>query len=313
MSGKHNWYDRVNDTYAQGIANLYMQEVPLDVFNIFPEVSSAKLTGKIAKYDKEDWFYIGTISDYIRKGAVESAGDDYETSPQDYTIKPKSFHKDITKEEAAEYDNPFDPISDATKFVLNRLRRVIMQQFVNTYITTSVWSDDLVGGTSDFVKWNAGSTAIPIDNVITWQQTVQKTTGFKPNRLCVSADVHAALKTCPQITDAMKTTSDKIVTTDLLARLFEVDSYVVMDTVNSGATDFMTSGKILLCYTPNAPSKMAPSAGYTLTYRGQGIQANSTRQIPMPLKNDAFRIECDVYAEPIILASDLGIYAHTAI
>lgn len=256
---KRNWYDRVTSEFVQNVANIYLQESGIPAFSIFPELSSTKLSGKIAKYDKEDWFYIGTVSDYIRSGAVESAGDDYETSSQDYTLLKYSFHKDITEDEANEYDNPFQPTEDAAKFVINRIRRVITQKLVDTYLTTGVWSDDLAG-TTDFTKWSSSSST-PVKDVLTWQENIHKVTGFKPNRMIVTPDIHRTLKTNTAVTGSMKTTDDKVVTMQLIAKLFEVDEYVVIDTVNSGATDYMASNKLLLIYTPPTPSRMAPSAG----------------------------------------------------
>src|SRR5574343_109269 len=142
---KRNWYDRVTSEFVQNVANMYIQETMLDAFKIFPELSSNKLTGKIAKYNKEDWFYIGTVSDYIRSGAVESAGDDYATDSQSYTCLKYLFHKDITEDESKEYDNPFSPTEDAVRFVINRISHVIMQKLVTSFFATGVWGTNLVG------------------------------------------------------------------------------------------------------------------------------------------------------------------------
>lgn len=308
---KRNWYDRVTSEFVQNVANIYLQESGIPAFSIFPELNSQKLTGKIALYDKEDWFYIGTVSEYIRSGAVESAGDDYETSSQNYTLLKYSFHKDITEDEANEYDNPFQPAEDAARFVINRIRRVITQKLVDTYLTTGVWSDDLVG-TTDFTKWSDSSSK-PVNDVLTWQENIHKVTGFKPNRMIVTPDIHRTLKSNTSVTGMMKTTDDKVVSNALIAKLFEVDEYVVIDTVNSGATDYMASNKLLLIYTPPRPSRMAPSAGYTLVYKGEKLQTATTTRIPQEIKNHSLRIEADVHACPLALASDLGVYASSVI
>jgi hypothetical protein len=71
----------------------------------------------------------------------------------------------------------------------------------------------------------------------------------------------------------------------------------------------MATNKLLLIHTPARPSRMAPSAGYTLTYKGEALQVASTTRIPMEVKNHALRIEADVHACPLALASDLGVYA----
>ena len=308
---KRNWYDRVTAEFVQNVANIYLQESGIPAFSIFPEVSSRKLTGKIAKYDKEDWFYIGNVADYIRSGATESAGDDYETSKQDYTCLQYSFHKDIPKEEADEYDNPFAPTEDAMRFVINRLRRVITQKLVSTYLASGIWGTDIVGGT-DFTKWSDTSST-PIANVLSWKETIHKVTGFSPNRLVVSPDVHRNLRTNTNILAQMKTTANREVSKSLIASLFEVDDYVVIDTVNSGATDYMVSNRLLLMYTPSTPSKMEPSAGYTILYRNKNLDAIETDRIELKTKNKALRVEGDVYAAPITLGTDLAVYGSTVV
>jgi len=309
MSAKGNWYDRVTSQFVQNAANIYLQESGIPAFKIFPEVKSGNLKGKIAKYDADDWFYIGTVADYIRKGATESAGDDYTTDSQDYSLLQYSFHKDVTEDEANEYESPFGAIRDAVRFVLNRIRRVITLHLIQSYVTTGIWSDDLVG-TTDFTKWSDASST-PVADVLKWQENIQKVTGFKPNRLLVAPDVHRFLKTNTAVTNIMKTTETKVVTNQLLAQLFEVDSYEILDTVNSGATGFMMADKLLLIHTPDNPSVMEPSAGYTITYRNSQnpLDATKTKRIEMETKNNAVRIEVDVHAAPIVLASDLGVYA----
>jgi hypothetical protein len=304
------WFDQITQKFVANVANKYFNDSGLEAFNIFPKVNSAQLTGYIGKYTKADWLRIGNVKDYKRAGATESVGDDYALDKQSYTLEEIAFHKDVSKDDRNEYDNPFDPINDATQFVINRIRRVILQNLVDKYIAGSIWGNNVVG-TTDFTKWSTTST--PVDDVLGWKQTVEKTTGFSPNRLIVAPDVHKELKTNADITGKMKTTSDKVVTTGLLARLFEVDTYAVMNAVNSGATDYMIAGKALLVYTPNNPTKFEPSAGYHLTYKnktGQNVQAE---RIPMKHLNDALRIEASIKIAPVVLATDLGVYASAVI
>ena len=307
MTAKRNWYDRVTSEFVQNVANMYIQEAPLDAFKIFPELNSNKLTGKIAKYNKEDWFYIGTVADYIRSGAAESAGDDYSTDSQSFTLLKYSFHKDVTEDESKEYDNPFAPSEDAVRFVINRINRVIMQHLVTSYFATSIWGTALVG-TSDFVKWSNAS-ATPVTDVLLWKEDIHKVAGFTPNRMIVTPDVHRYLKGCTAITNIMKTTDDKVVTNALIAKLFEVDDYVILDALNSAGTDYMATASVLLVHTPKRPSRMTPSAGYTVLYKGENLEVASTTRIEMPEKNHALRIEADVHCAPVVLAPDLGVFA----
>ncbi len=104
------WYDQITDKFVANVANRYMQENIWPQFSIFPKVNSKQKSGYIAKYEKEDWLRVGTVSDYIRTGATESKGENFATGRQPYTLEEFAFHDDVTKEERAEYDNPFEPV-----------------------------------------------------------------------------------------------------------------------------------------------------------------------------------------------------------
>ena len=178
-----NWYDQINITFLRNVAIGYVQELDFSPFKIFPIVRTTKSAGLIATYNKEDWLRVGNVNDYKRVGATESVGDDYKVGSQPYTLEDVSFHKDVTKREAEEYDNPFDPIADATKFVINRIRLVVIANFVDTFMKTGVWGNEYAGGT-DFTKWSAsGST--PIEDVLTFQDAVRSITGFKPTKMII--------------------------------------------------------------------------------------------------------------------------------
>jgi len=307
-----NWYDVIKDQFVRNVANKYVQEVGIPAFGVFPKINSSSLTGYIAKYDKEDWYYIGTVSDYLRQGSTESRGDDYDVSSQAYTLLEYAFHKDVSKDDRNEYDNPYDPVRDATEFVVNRLRRILTSVLNSEYMTSGVWGTDKDGSGADFTQWSDDSST-PVDDVLSWKENVMKTTGFSPNKAIMTPDVFRTLKTNSDITGKMKTTSDKVLSKDLLARLFELDRIEIFDTINSGATDFMSSKKFLLIYTPDRPTKFKPSAGYYLTYKNSNGENVGTDRIAMPHLNKALRIEATVHADPVMLASDLGLYAYNVI
>ena len=313
-----DWYDTVKKKFVANVANRYMADVGLAVFNIFPLIPTTQMNGTIAKYTKEDWLYIGNPADYLVQGSMESKGDDFSVGSQDYLVKQYKFHKDVSEDEANEYDNPFDPVADATRFAMNRINRVTLQLLVNTYLATSVWGTDLQGGT-DFTKWSDPS-ATPVADVLAWKLAMAKVTGYSANRLVLSADVYNTLLTHPDITGKMKVTSDQIVDQQLLARLFRVDSLNVISDVNSEATDFMATKLAWLGYTPDNPSRYEPSAGYVLVRKLGGAAAApgtpnfvETRRIPMPLRNNGLRIECGVRLDMVAIATDLGTFAYDVI
>lgn len=307
-----HWSDQMLPAYISNVANRYIVDKPLTAFDIFPLVGTKSLTGYIGTYTKADWLRIGSTSLYKRTGATESLGDDYAVGKTSYEVEQYSFHKDITRDDMNEYDNPFDPVNDAIDFVLTRMNRVLLTELINTYITTSVWGTDTNLAS---YKWTTKSSGVssndPVDHIMAAHNAITKVTGYHANKLILSWDAFSALKTNTCITDRMKTVSDKVVTADMLAKLFEVEKLVIIDAVNEGGTDFITSSRGLLCYTPNRPSKFAPSAGYHINYTGGEIgRPIRTRKIPMPQLNDAVRIEADMYIDQLVLSTDLGVYLY---
>ena len=307
------WFDMITDKFVRNVANRFMVETGLPAFDIIPPVNARQLSGYIANYTLADWLRIGDVADYKRSGANESVGDDYEVGKDSYVLEEIAFHKDVSKDDRDNYDNPYDPIMDAVDFVINRIKRVCMQNLVDTFLTTGVWGTDLEG-TTDFTKWSDGGTAsTPVSDVLGWIHDIQKVTGYRPNKMLMAPDVFKALKTNTDITGKMKTTSDKVVTIGMIAKLFELDTIRIFDAVNSGGTDFVFAGKMLLVYAPPRPSRMTPSAAYQIIYRNTRAENVGTRRIPMEIKNDALRIEAWVKVCPKVISSNLGTYIHTAI
>jgi hypothetical protein len=303
------WFDAIMPVFIENVANRYIVENPLEVFDIFPKVGTKKLTGYIAKYDKDAWFKIGTVADYKRVGATESIGDDYTIGKQAYTVEEFSFHKDITEDDANEFDLPYQPVKDAVAFVLNRINRVILSNLVDTYFTTSIWTDhDYSSHQFDDVTSKV-SDYDPVKQLIEDRHAMQITTGYKANRLVVAADTNKCLKLNTNITGRLKITDTKIVTDDILATLFEVDTYKEFAAVNGTYTDWLKKGFFWYGYTPKAATTMEPSAGYQLIYT-RGPNSVETRRIPMPHLNNALRIEAVIRSCPIKLATDLGTWGY---
>ena len=296
------WGDQINPQFVPNIANKYMLDGGIEAFDVFPSVSVKSRVGYVADYTLADWARIGTVDDYVVAGAVESQGDDYGVTKLPYYVKKFSFHKDVTEDEANEADSPIEPISDATSFVINRIKRVMLLNIVNTFLVTGVWTDN----NQTAAKWDVDTTNI-FKILRDEQLRVLKTTGYRPNRLVVTADVDNAIKGNALVTDKIKTTSDKFATDELVKAALDLKSYNVIGAINSGATDLIASKMALLSFCPDSPTKMAPAAGYHITQvAGRGGMMVQTRNIPMLHKNNSLRIEASVYTCPMKIAGDLG-------
>lgn len=121
-------------------------------------------------------------------------------------------------------------------------------------------------------RWDT-STGTPISDVITWKEAVRAQVGIDPNVIMLSAKVYNALQTNPQIIDRLKYTGRDSVTTEILAKLFDVAKVVVGKAVSFDETNTPSDvwGKnVVLAYVPQGESGVMeePSYGYTYTYEG---------------------------------------------
>jgi len=312
------WYDQITDKYVGNVANKYLQENPWAIFKAFPDVPVKQLSGVLATYDKEDWIRIGEPDQYIVNGAVESIGDDYATGSSSYVLKKYMFHDDVDRDSVENYDSPFSAIRDRTEFVVGRLEGVMAKVFQQALMDDSIWGRDV---DCTAAAWSTAGTDV-IKQISDQARYVQSFTGFRPNRMIICQDAIDVLGYNTGIVSRMKTTSDQIVTKDLLARLFGLEQIEVLSAIETSAakgatattanTDFMHTGAALLFYAPASPSIRKPSAGYNLIRKG-ALGKIGTRIIPMPTKNNALRIEGWVEAMPFVLGSDLGVYFYNLV
>jgi hypothetical protein len=224
------WFDIITEQYIKNAAIGYLQEAPLEVFDVFPKVNTRKFEGLIPKYVKGDWFKIGDVDAYKRSGSSESVGDDFASDKQSYRLHQYSFHKDVTKLDIEQFEDPYKAVDDAVRFVVNRLNRVTLKILSSEFLATGKWANEKNESTASN-RWDnktsGTSNADPVEQVIAYKQAIEKTTGFTPNKMIITPDVYAALMTNTFITKRIATTQTQIVNRQLLATLFDMDKLIV--------------------------------------------------------------------------------------
>lgn len=284
---------------------------------MFPNIPVVQQSGKYFQYAKGQWFR----SDAQERGlSQESAGTGYAVdSTPEYACKVDAVHKDIDDQLRSNADAPINLDREATMLVTQQLLIRREKKWASAYFQTGVWN-----GAADFsptTKWNAsGST--PIVELRDKIKKIRLATGFMPNKLLLSEDVWFALKDNADFLDKIRTTNDKIVTKDLLARILDIDEVLVAgaieNTAKEGATPVMsyifTKGALLVHAAPN-PGIMVPSAGYTFSWSGYlGSSAYGTRISRMRadlIKSD--RIEGEMASDHKVVGADLGAFIYDAI
>lgn len=300
----------------------YLQDASAFIADrVFPTIPVQQQSNVYFTYNKGDFF---RDEARVRAGAAESAGGEYGvTSSNPYYCKVHAFHKDVTEQDRANYDDPLNADNDANDFVSQKMlvRREV--EWASKYFTTGIWTTQITGVASapsagQSLQWHL-ATSTPLLDVANQIVSIASQTGYKPNTLVLGPAVFMALKNHHDVLDLIKYTQRGIVTEDLLATLLGVENvyvaWAVVNNANQGATDsinFVMGKHALLCYVNPKPALKKPSAGYIFTWSGllgAGAYGNRIVRIPMDqLGIGTERIEGEIAFDAKVIAQDLGVF-----
>lgn len=310
------------DRALTNISVAYLQDANAFIADkVFPIVPVKRQSDVFYTYNKGDFM---RDEAQVRGAGTESAGGDYGVEAADpYYCRKHAFHKDITEEERVNYDEPLNADTDATDFVSQKMLIRREMAWASKFFTAGVWGTEITGAatnptTGQTIQWDL-ATSNPIKDITDAAVKMASETGYKPNTLVLSPYAFNALKNHEDILDRIKYTQKGIVTTDLLATLFEVEHvYVAWGVVNSaakGATDsidFIMGKNALLCYSAPRPALRKPSAGYIFAWTGlEGAGAYGNRIVRLPMDQLGLgteRIEGEIAFDVKMVCKDLGIF-----
>lgn len=298
---------------------------------VFPRVPVQKQSDLYWKYSKSDW---RKTEAQKRAPGTESAGTGWKFDTDQYFAQVWAVHKDIDDQIRANADSNWSLDKDASLFVTNQLLLRRDLDWNDKYFKKSVWGTDYDGvasgvGAGEFLQWNDAASD-PIVQFADLQTDFVEQSGRKANTLVLGAKAITALKNHPDIIDRIKYTQRGVVTTDLLASLFDVEKILVSYATSATGPEindaedqdaattysFMSNSKsALLCYTPSSPSLMTPAAGYTFTWNGYlagnayGIRMKNFRMDHIA----SDRIEGEMTYDMKVVAPDMGVFLATAV
>ena len=313
------------DAILTNISVAYMQRAENFIADkVFPIVPVSKKSDLYFTYTKNDWF---RDEAQRRADATESAGSGYNVATDSYNADVFAIHKDVGDQTVSNADNPLNPMREAAEFVTHRLLLRRELQFVTDFFGTGVWDTDVTGVTTaptagQFRRWSDYTSSDPLTDVEDGKATILQTTGQEPNTLVLGYNVFRYLKNHPELVDRIKYTSSNVITSDMMARMFEVDRVLVAKAVkatnNEGATaayDFAYGDHALLAHVAPSPGLMTPSAGYCFSWTGVagGLGATvGTSQFRMESLK-ATRIESEMAWDNKVVSADLGYFFNTAV
>jgi len=292
--------------------------------DIFPICPVEKQSDAYVVYDTGDFLRDEAAE---RAPGTESRGGNYDidTTPT-YTCRNYAFHKDVDDDVAANADKPIDPYKDAMQYCIQKLLIKRERIFINNFVKAGVWSTNLTGvsgtpSTNQFKQW-AASGSTPVKDVDSWCNTIEGLTGEWPNVLAIAPDVLSALKSNSDIISRIQYTQKGIITTDILAELFDIEKVVVLrgvyNNAKKGATTAvtrMTSAQALLAYAAPRPSTENYSAGYMFAWKGRyGSNKLGARIKKFRMEElNSERIEAELSFDAKLVAPDMGVYASSVV
>jgi hypothetical protein len=308
------------DAALTNISVAYMQDQTNFIADkVFPIVPVEKQSDVYFKYDKGAFF---KDEAQVRAAASESAGSGFDLSTDSYYCPKWAIHKDVDEDTVANADPAVDPFRDATTFVTQQLLIRRERLFAANYLVTGKWGTDVTGGTN-FAQWDDEASSDPFEDLKVARIKILSTTGHLPNVFVVSYEVHEALKKHPLVMDRFKYTSSDSITEAMLARLFEVDRYVVAKSIyqtskekaTTGTYAFIASKCALLVYAAPSPSLLQPTGGYIFAWRGlTGLNGAGIRTKRFRMEHlGADRVETEMAMVMKLIASDMGYFFATAV
>jgi hypothetical protein len=249
--------------------------------SVFPEVQVAKISGNYFVYDKSKFVAVNDL----RAPSTRANRVDYGLTKASYgPLLEHSLEQDIPDELIDQAVQPLDPNIDATENVTERL---MLSKELDAYAkcadTAVITQNVTLSGIS---QWNDYSNSDPIGDVRTAIDTVKKEILKKPNTLVIGYEVYSSLKNHPQILDRIKFSQLGVITTELIASVFDIENVIIAEaeqnTVNEAQTAVMAYiwGKnAWVMFLNQAPAIRKVSFGYTLRRGARSVERWDERAV----------------------------------
>lgn len=284
---------------------------------IVPMVGVGKDTGRYYVFDQEAF-----LRDDAQRidGAQESSGGGTPLTTATFQIDAWSHHMDLSEDDRARFNNSgggLDWRLTATKYVTEQMLIRREREIADMLFTAGNWDNSVTPSN----LWSVAATSDPVGDVELGKRTVLLNTGRLPNTLAVGYDVDRYLRHHPQIRGRLGAENPENASQADVARALGVERYFVLSSVyasnNEGGTfsgAFVNGNDALLAYFPPSPGLMTPSAAYCFENDSLFMSGSmGIREIPLPHRNDAIRIEGKMAIGPTVTGSALGYHFEAVI
>ncbi|MFW5902804.1 MAG: major capsid protein [archaeon] len=231
---------------------------------ILPTIRVNKSSGKYYKYDKS---HLRSTEDRRAPGSGTHETEYGMAAKGTYQTTEHALKQLVPDEIQAQADSPLNPRVDATEALTEKLM-IGKEERLASYMqdTGNLTNNVTLSGTD---QWSDYSDSDPIGDIKTARQNVHSSILKKPNTLLLGKEVYDALLDHPDVIDRVKYSQFGAATTDILARLFDVENVIVGQTgyndSDEGGTDsleYIWGKHAWVLYVEPNPTIKSVSFGY---------------------------------------------------
>lgn len=278
--------------------------------NIFPIITVPKRTGNYFVYDKEN---LRAPVETRRQGLARAQRVDFNTTKASYgPLTGRALEQGVDEDLLKEASDPLAPLTDATMNVADKMllqREVDLAGMIGS--TSNMTYNTTISGTN---QWSNYSTSNPLTDIQTAILAMKQNTQT-PNTLIMGYPVWTQLINHPVFQDRIKFSQLGVLTTELAARLFNVQRIIVCESIVNNAVEGQTDslgfvwGKFaVLANIKPSPGIRDVSFGYHLTLQGEKFVDNWYEQ---PLRG--YFVRNNDYYDRKIIAQEAGYLLATVV
>lgn len=237
---------------------------------IAPPDETPERSGTFFIYTRDYWFRRVARAERAATAPYERV--DYGVQTDTYKAMEYGFEKGLGDPIKNSSQTPESLEVRDNQFLTNLIQLELEIQVAAAAFVTGVWGTS----TNPTTQWSDYDNSDPIADIDTGKRTIRRNTGAKPNTLFIGALCWESLKEHPLLIDKYKYTQKGILTEDLVAAAFDVDSLVVGDSVQNTAAqgqtfvgaDIWTDNALLLV--KNNPGLLVPNGATTFIWNERG-------------------------------------------
>ena len=292
---------------------------------VFPTVAVERQSDKYYEYDRANMNRSGDVKKLAPRTEVNRIGQ--KVSNTSYFADVYGLGMDFDQQTLANEDTALDIRASGAQTLTTRLLIHREEQFASTFFAAGVWGTQ----TTPANLWSDYTNSTPLVDVTTASRTMQlKSGGFKPNTMVVGKEVRDILVNHPKVLARLNGGSTvqnpALVTDNMLAQIFEVENFYVMEAVQNSAAEgiaesnaFIGGKHALLVHGPKNAGLMVPAAGLTFAWNtlegvnNLGVTVESFSDDALKRQQVAEHIQVKMSYDMKVTGTDLGYFFNTVV